>query len=286
MEADELLKPNHSIIRSKLGLMFAALFALSLVVVSPAAALDAGAIRAKSYDLTIRPEFDKPSVLVINSAVLTNTSDQPFSGYVGFRVPKGAELQMVCEITSGGGHACQPFKTEDRGDYLEITWKNTRPIVKGEDFPVYVEYYYDPFESKSPRRFTFQLNPIYPMDNLNVTVTQPKGATDFRLDPSAASSQSAPGGLVDWYYRYTNLPSDPLRIAVSYTKTDDALSVTPNTKDQTASSAGPNTSAEPPAASNARPNLAMIVGILMAVALGAVAFALSRGDGRGRSRKR
>lgn len=212
--------------RTHVGLAIALFLTVTtLAAPAAAAALEPGPLRATRYDLAIRPEFDTTDVLVVNNATLTNTADTPFQGRIGFRVPKGAQLQMVCEIKPDGGHACQPFKSEDKGDSVEISWKATRAISKGDSFPIYVEYYYNPFTSRTPRKFTHRYDPVYPVDDLSVTITQPGRSTDFKLVPAASLSQPAKDGTVDWLYNLKNVPAQPLNFAVSYTKADDNPSV-------------------------------------------------------------
>lgn len=191
----------------------------------PAAALEAGTLRAATYELSVRPEFDTPEVLVIHNVTLTNTSDTPFRGRVGFRLPKGAQLQMVCEVGQGGGHACQPFSSEDKGEYVEVTWNATRPILKGDRFPVYVEYYYNPFTSKKPRQFNLQFHSAYPIDALYVVLTQPKGSSEWKVDREATLSRPVKDGTTDWQYNFTNQPAGLLAFNVSYVKQDDRPSV-------------------------------------------------------------
>lgn len=257
----------------------------------PAMALDAGTLRASSYELSIRPEFDTADVLVINNVVLVNEDDRPYQGRVGFRVPKGAQLSMVCEIAPGGGHACQPFKTEDRGDYVEVSWNATHPIVRGERFPIYVEYYYDPFESRLPRRFTHRFFPVYPMDNLYVVVTEPKGASAFQLTPEAALSRPVKDGTVDWQYTFEDQPAELIEFQVSYNRKDDAPSVGRPESGQSGAPApqaggGPGTAAGPggaagTAAASGQPSgltLALVTFILAGV--GAAFFVIARSGRR------
>ncbi|MGE5552937.1 MAG: hypothetical protein ACM3XZ_03310 [Betaproteobacteria bacterium] len=230
---------------------------------SPAVALEPGPLRAATYELSIRPEFDTPDVLVINSATLTNPGDVPYQGRVGFRVPKGARLQMVCEVGPGGGHACQPFRSDDREDYVEVWWNATRPIARGERFPIYVEYYYNPIASRNPKRFTHRFFPVYPMDSLYVVVTQPKGSSNFRLEPQASLSRPVQDGTVEWQYSFTDLPAQPLEFKVTYDKPNDTPSV------PQAQNAGQG----PPAGSAAPGGPAPWVKPLVVVLLGGVAAA-------------
>lgn len=248
--------------------------------VSPAAALEPGPLRVTSYELSVRPEFDTPDVLVINNAVLVNPSDQPYQGRIGFRVPKGAELQMVCEIGPGGGHACQPFKSEDKGDYVEVWWNASRPITKGTPFPIYVEYYYDPFTSRAPKRFTHRFHPVYPMDNLYVVVTQPKGSSNFTISPKASLSRPVQDGTTDWQYSFTDLPAAPLEFQVQYEKPDDQPSVARPAKNQ---GGAPSGGAGP--AGGTSPWTMTIVALLL-VGVGVAFFVIAQGPRRNRSNGR
>jgi hypothetical protein len=256
-----------------------------------AATLEPGPLRAQTFDLTIRPEFDTPDVLVINQATLINRSSTPFQGRVGFRVPKGAQLSMVCEIGSSGGHECQPYKTEDRGDYLEVWWNASKSISPGVGFPVFVEFYYNPLGSGSKKQFTYDFRPVYPMDSLNVTVTEPKGATNFRLDPAASFSEKAANSLTDWRYSFSNREAAPMTFTVSYDKADNTPSVPregaddkPSGQGGGASNAGAAPAAPSPGAvgpaSNDTSRLAL-AGLALAALTGSIAYVVSsRGKGK------
>ncbi|MGE5507547.1 MAG: hypothetical protein ACM3RP_03510 [Chitinophagales bacterium] len=256
-------------------------------------ALDAGPLKASTYELTIRPEYDKPQVLVINQAFLTNTTSTPYQGWIGLRVPKGAELQMVCEVRPDGGHACQPYRSEDKGEYLEITWKNTRPIVQSDNFPIYVEYYYDPFTSRSPRQFTHVLNSIYPIDLLDVQVTEPKGATGFKLSPpGAASLPPDQQGFTTWRYLLNNVPAGPKPFAVTYQRATDAPSIAPPPEEKGASGSSAGSSgggATGTSAGQAAPPPSLRQGnqsglFLLAVALAGAILLLVRWSTKGKQR--
>lgn len=240
--------------------------ALTLSVV-PAVALEAGGLKATNYEFSVRPEFDTPEVLAIHNVTLTNTSDTPFQGRIGFQLPKGVQLQMVCEIGQGGGHACQPFKSEDKGDFVEVTWNATRPIVNGDRFPIYVEYYYNPFTSKTPRKFPLPFRSAYPIDSLYVVLTQPKGSSEWKVDRQANLNRPVQDGTTDWQYNFTNQPAGLLAFNVSYVKPDDRPSVE---RPKDANGKPPAQAGGPPSSPGSRtpPWLTAVLGVVLVAIVG------------------
>lgn len=92
----------------------------------------------KQLELSIWPEYDKPQVLVIYNGVLENNTGGPFAGEIRYRLPQGAQVNMVCELEKG--MLCQPYDTVKRDDgTLEVVWKPSRTLQPGETFPVMFE---------------------------------------------------------------------------------------------------------------------------------------------------
>jgi len=101
----------------------------------------------KDFTVDVWPEYDDPRVLAIYQGTFVNNGSSDFDGYVKFNIPKEAQINMACEIVNGN-HLCQPYKTEDKGDYVELKWKTTKIIKPGQEYPVFLEFYYDPIPDK------------------------------------------------------------------------------------------------------------------------------------------
>ncbi|KNZ70615.1 hypothetical protein Tfer_0799 [Thermincola ferriacetica] len=181
----------------------------------------------KNLKVSVWPEYDDPRVLVILEGTMVNASDSPFKGEVKWNIPKGKDLEigMACEIVNGG-HSCQPYEQKDKGDWIELTWKTTRSIAPGEEYPVFLEYYYNPIEGSVDKKFTFSYQPSYKIDSLTVSVQQPLKAENFKIDPAPSSTNTDSGGFVNHNYVYSNqTPNNKITLNVSYKKADPKPSV-------------------------------------------------------------
>ncbi|MDA8235255.1 MAG: hypothetical protein M0Z31_10725 [Clostridia bacterium] len=114
-----------------ISLLMALALVLLTVPLSPAYA--AGDMTMKDFSISVWPEYDDPRVLVIYQGTFVNTTgaELPKNTEVKFNIPKGAEIGMACELVDGGGHSCQPYKTDDKGDYVQLSWKTTKALKAG-----------------------------------------------------------------------------------------------------------------------------------------------------------
>lgn len=216
---------------------------------------EASNLRMADLSLEVKPEYDEPGVLVINSAHLINAGTTPYSGPITFRVPKGANIDMACEIAADGNHVCQLYGIEDKGEYNELSWKVSRPIQPGERFPVYLEFYYNPIQGEKDKNIAFVYNPVYPIDQMNLAVYQPLRASNFTLNPPAARTEKSGDGLTAYAYTYNNFTAPKLDLKISYTKPDN----TPSFKKQQNSNRAGGTGAPAVASGGLSANTAVIV---------------------------
>lgn len=181
----------------------------------------------KDLKVSVWPEYDDPRVLVILEGTMVNTSQEPFQGEVKWNIPKGENLEigMACEIVNGG-HSCQPYEQKDKGDWIELTWKTTRSIAPGEEYPVFLEYYYNPIKGSVDKEFEFPFQPNYQIDSLSLSVQQPLKAENFKVDPAPSSTNTDSGGFINHNYVFSNqTAADKIAVKVSYKKEDPKPSV-------------------------------------------------------------
>ncbi len=230
--------------------------ALGSAAAQPAHA--AGALSYSQVKLSVWPEYDDPRVLVIMEPVLADSVQLP--ARVSFVVPKGAKINMACEITESGGHNCRPQQLTSKGKFDEIAYTASSRRT------LFFEYYYDAGFKGADHKFTFDYIPTYRVDNLNVEIQQPLKAASFKVTPTAASTASDKQGFTYHQYTYSNLAQNkPLPFTVGYTKTDPSPSVKKTVGND--SSGGNQQSA---AGSN---NLSSVLGVLGVVALlGTIAY--------------
>lgn len=212
-----------------LALLMALALVLLTVPLSPASA--SGDMTMKDFSISVWPEYDDPRVLVIYQGTFVNTTgtDLPQNTVVKFNIPKGAEIGMACELVDGGGHSCQPYKTDDKGDYVQLSWKTTKLLKAGVEYPVFLEFYYNPFKgATTDKKFDYKFIPTYTIQKLDLALKQPLKATDFKIDPAPASAGQDNEKFTNHYYTWNNLTvndKDKVTLKISYTKTDPNPSV-------------------------------------------------------------
>lgn len=198
-------------------------------------------LEAKNLDLQIWPEYDDARVLAIFSGSLTNTSDKDFNGSIYFNVPKDIEVKMACELINGSEHSCQPYELEDKGDYQLLQWKTTSPISPGEDYPIWLEYYYNPLNGYPDKAMKLDFIPYYKTQSMKLTIKEPLKSSNFTIDPAPGSSNQDGEGFKNDFYNFENLDSNKLvTLNISYTRSDKEPSVKPQDPNaQQASTADP-----------------------------------------------
>ncbi len=216
---------------------------LMLVSVTSPAMAEEKTMTMKQLYYSIWPEYDKsPEVLVIYSGTFVNDTGEPFQGELRYKIPKNADINMVCETEKG--MLCQRYiLKKDNPDYDVIVWKPSHPVEPGAEFPIMMEYYYKPFEAGSnPKAFTQIFRPAFPLTNLTIEIKAPKGASEVKLTPEAQQTQGDSEGFTNYYYQYANLtPEDQLTFDVSYVRTENTPSVQANNAANNANNQEPKT---------------------------------------------
>lgn len=178
------------------------------------------AISYSQIKISVWPEYDDPRVLVIMEPVLAGSVKLPAK--VTFMVPKGASVNMACEITESGAHSCRPLQVASNGRYDRVSFLVTSRRT------LFFEYYYDAFGGGSApdKKFTFNYVPTHGVGSLSIDVQRPLKATNFALDPPPQRTASDQKDFTYYRYNYTSIPQDkPISVSVAYTKTDPNPSV-------------------------------------------------------------
>ncbi len=201
-------------------LMVVAMLVLALPAVPAFAAGDGMVL--KNAKVSVWPEYDDPRVLVIFEGTFVNTGNTDFNGNVSFNVPTGAQIGMACEIVDGGGHSCQPYKTTAKSeDTQSLSWKTTKAIKPGEEYPVFLEYYYNPIKGTTDKTIDYNFLPSYKIEKLDLNIQQPLKAEKFTVSPAALSTSQDGQGFTNHNYSFTNkTDGDKLNFKLAYTKTD------------------------------------------------------------------
>ncbi len=173
----------------------------------------------ESLVIQILPEFDRPDVLVIYRLTLAASVSLP--AQISLRIPRaaGAPYNVAWEDVDGLLYNLA-YTTEVRGEWLQITF--TTPSAN-----LQVEYYDPRLEREQTlRKFTYEWNGDFKVENLVVSVQQPANAENMQAYPGFDAGQR----LSDGFIYFTNPVGKveagvTFKVNLRYEKADDSLSV-------------------------------------------------------------
>lgn len=225
-------------------------FALSLFVAPRAWADDPN--RASDLKISVWPEYDQPTVLVMLDGTLADAANLPRE--IAVLVPSNATLLVTTyENTDGTLAAEQPSKSTGVGDgYLRVTY-----TVKSAKY--HVEYYDNLLKGAPDKTLDFSYKTAAPVDQVTLEFQQPAQASNFTVNPVASSTRNE-SGFNFYNTQLSNVTAGQVVSAqVKYTKTDPNPSVSPAPVSSTAP-AGANAPAAAPSSLN---SLYLIVALVI-----------------------
>ncbi len=214
-----------------------------------------------NLQVSVWPEHDQPTVLVLIDGTLEDTANLPRQ--VAVLIPASAKLQVTTFANPDGTFAVeQPSQSTDQGDgYTRVTFTTNTAEY-------HVEYYDDLLRGSPGKTMNFVYRAAAPADKVTLQVQQPLKATNFSIDPPAQTTQDGSDGFKYYLLQFPALAAgQTIGAQVKYTKTD------PNPSVITAPSA---TSASVPAATPASPwsNVFYVVALVMLGLVAIVGFYL------------
>lgn len=203
--------------RMKLGAMMA--LALWAAVTAAPRALAQGSDRLAQLKISVWPEHDQPTVLIMFHGTLADPSNLPRQ--VSVLVPSSGSLQVTTyENTDGSFAPEQASQSSDLGDgYKRITFTLRTPTL-------HVEYYDDLLHGAPDKSMDYVFKAPMPVDRATLEVEQPLKATSFSMIPDAQSTRADSDG-----FKYSSLDLGGIQSGqtiseqVKYTKTDPDPSV-------------------------------------------------------------
>jgi len=183
--------------------------------------------RLSALNISLWPEFDRPSVLVIVHGILAGKGNLPRE--VSVLVPAKAEVIVTTYVNPDGRQAPeQVFRTtEDSAGYKRITFT----IATAE---YWLEYYDDLLKGTPDKTLDFALKLSAPADKVAVEIQQPARATNFSTTPPTQPSRIDPSdGLTYYTLQFANIGAgQSVSAQIKYTRAETRL-----TKDLLASAA-------------------------------------------------
>ena len=172
-------------------------------------------------EIRLWPEFDQPSMLVMYTFVLTQTS--PIPAELAIRIPTSAGMPSTVSVGPDPDTLFDvEFTRQVEGQWSTLHLKTALPLIRIE--------YYDPTIMKSGRNrhFMFSWPADYPADTIVMQIQKPYGAKNIQISPAISNSEWATDGVLNYFTAdVTNLAKGKsFSIDLAYQKDQDQLSVT------------------------------------------------------------
>ena len=216
--------------------IFGAMIALVWLMALAPAALAQDTNRLSQLKISVWPEYDTSTVLVLLDGTLADKTNLPRQ--VSVLIPSAAKLTVTTFQNADGTLAPeQPNQTaDDGGGYSRVTFTINQPNYR-------VEYYHDLLKGAPDKSLDFALKLAVPSDQVTLEIQQPLKASNFVLTPPTTTSRTDTDGFKYYSYQLLNVTAGQVVAAqAKYTKTDPSPSI------QAAAPSAPATSA--PAASS------------------------------------
>jgi hypothetical protein len=165
------------------------------------------------------PEYDRPSMLVINHIFLSSTIPLPYK--MSLRIPAAAgDLHAVAARQNDGVLVTIPFEKTTEKDWTVISFQATSVEIQ-------LEYYDTSIQLQgNSRSFIYTWPGDFSVGELSLDVQQPVDAQNLQIIPGMATPQVREDGLT--YYHTVVGPltkGQSFEIKVQYQKSTDTLSV-------------------------------------------------------------
>lgn len=246
-----------------------------------AAAGSASVLSLDRLELTLAPEYDAaaPQVFGDIAGSLVNGSKDAVQQEVVIRLPKGGHLNSVCELSGDPRTTQNPrhdtltseqVRTEDKGDYVLVTWKMTKPVQPGALYPFHVEFYFPGIAGGPDKSLDYPFVSNYDATRLQVAVAEPSGAEKFETNLGAGEKSQGGDGLT---YHVYSLPAvqagTPVDVQVRYNRTSNQPSLTPQPQ-----AAGQGSGAKGSEGDGAatKDSVALVVALLVLAGIGLVVY--------------
>lgn len=192
---------------------------LSLLIISASTQVNAQSdITIDKMQVRIWPEYDQPSVLVINNIFLSGEVNLPVS--LNFLIPAvaGAPHSVAVRELDGQLYLLE-YEMTSVGEWNQLTFTTPYPEI-------WIEYY-DPSLTveDDQRSFEFRWVGDYLINDLQIEVQRPLTATNMTFKESMGEPQIGNDGLTYFFSNVGELKANTnVSLHIEYTKSDDTLS--------------------------------------------------------------
>ncbi len=270
--------------RITFGVMMAFVLWAAFVATPRAFAQDPN--KLSQLTISVWPEHDKPTVLVLLDGTLADSSNLPHPFSV--LVPSSAQSLVASFVNADGSFAPeQPTTATNLGNgFTVITY--TVATAK-----IHFEYYDDLLRGAPDKTMDFVYKAQSPADQATLEIQQPTKATNFSVDPSTQTTRDGTDGF-KYFVRDLGAITAGQTITeqVKYTKTDPNPSVMPTVSSITPI---PAPASATPAAPSPWSNIFILVAVVVVGIVAVIGFflwqqrsrepALARAASRNRPRR-
>ena len=158
---------------------------LMVVCLFPVGAQAQTSISFNAVAVDIWPEYDQPSVLVIDHYTLG--ADVTLPANLELRVPIQASVNAVAVSDDSGALITADYQRKVSGDWAILSVESTSQNIQ-------VEYYDQYIQQGDIRQYDFVWPGNYPVDAFSVNFQQPVGATNLKLTPALGTGVVAADG--------------------------------------------------------------------------------------------
>jgi hypothetical protein len=173
----------------------------------------------EAVEIALWPEYDQPSILVILRLALP--ADTSLPAEMSLRIPASAgKPNAVAAKQPDSSLVNLTYSQSQAGEWSELKFTTLTPEVQVE--------YYDPALVKegTKRSYRYEWPGDIAVENMQVQVQQPVGATDIQLLSSFGSGVVGQDGLTYFTANIGAIPAgQPLVVDLEYQKADDELTI-------------------------------------------------------------
>ncbi|HWR21516.1 MAG TPA: hypothetical protein VN444_06625 [Verrucomicrobiae bacterium] len=175
--------------------------------------------------VSVMPEYDDPSVLVIYDGRFADASRYPIK--TSFLIPKGSVISDACSLSHEGQHFCQLYKTANRGNYDEVSL-----ILPYPNF--YLSFHTPRLDTRvETKSIDYRVKANNAVRTLEVEIQQPLRSAAFKVVPPTGATTLQDNGSVSLIRGFNHVAYKLDGVAahqehgflISYTKSDPNPSV-------------------------------------------------------------
>ncbi len=210
-------------------LAFLSLFTLAACTENPGGRLEGSgtdnSLNIGRLKLSVMPEYDDPSVLVIYDGRFADASRYPIK--TSFLIPKGSVISDACSLSHEGQHFCQLYKTVNRGSFDEVSLVLPYPNF-------YLSFHTPRIDTGiETKAIDYRIKVNNAVKTLEVDVQQPLRSSAFKVvPPNGATKTQSEGsaslirGFHHEVYKIEDVAAHQERgFQISYVKKDPSPSV-------------------------------------------------------------